>query len=467
MKCCYFILFFALFFSNNLVALDFDGFQKIDNAQGAIVKHTGQTEAEMNRLTQFVEKASKLKPTVIAEEELSRDCSHCPKHIKLSGDINSVLEAMKKDVKVSENEEIPVNINRLKFMFYQVKSIEEDGSIKCSRFMDRTLDLKPTKLDGEMELMAENVFKFDGASAIQIMDPKKEEIVYYYRGEGAQKNIIIQAVLGKNGGKFRYYYYRPTSSETNPYELPSMGEAEAPDVTLKKAKVQPVAAEAVATGPDTTTTEDKIHAKNKFSLDVDPTLETRLKFIPKNVSVAKAQISQNIGGADGVRVGGDSHLSLKGNVAAIHVANEEGYQYVKVDVTTSLRGETTRTVTVPYEVRLGDKEDKTAMAVKGSVVDSSTNQIVSLALTDSVTTHLRTEIKREKLTNVITYGIAKDFNIAKDELATVAAGSNEFKSKYVSLQHRKAIKDNITMVLDMRVDENKKASFTYQLKARF
>ncbi len=218
---------------------------------------------------------------------------------------------------------------------------------------------------------------------------------------------------------------------------------------------------------DIRTPEDKVEEKNKFSVDVDPTLETKMKIIPKNLNVAKAELSQNIGGVDGVRVGADSKLSLKGNEAAVHIADEAGYQYVKVDVITSLKGDTTRTITVPYEVTLGAKDDKEAMKVKGNVVDSTTNQIVTLSLTDSVTTHLRTEFKRDKLTNVNSYAVAKDFSINKDEMATVAVGSNETKDKYVSFQHRKAIKDNITMVLDVRFDENKRASVMYQLKARF
>lgn len=464
MKCCYFITFFAVFLITAAHAVD--PIAQVEATQASTVsKLTGLTPEKINELTTFIDNAKKAKPVAFSETTVDRDCAHCPRHLQLSGDINKVLEEMKKDPKLVAEDEVPISINRLRFMYYQVKSREEDGSISCSRYLDYTKDLKPTTLDGDMELMAENVFKFEGAAAVQIMDPTKEEIVYYYRGEGAQRNVIVQAVLGKDGGKFRYYYYRPTEKEKNPYNLPSMGVEGPVDATVKKPKAPVLPT--IKADPVIKTAQDKIDDKNKFSVDVDPTLETKLVVIPKNLNVAKASISQNIGGEEGVRIGADSKLSLKGNEASINLQNEEGYQYVKVDVHTSLKGDTTRTITVPYEVTLGVKEDKEALKVKGSVVDSTTNQVVTLSLTDSVTTHIRTEFKKDKLTNINSYAIAKDFAIQKDELATIAVGSNEAKAKYISFQHRKAIKDNVTMVLDVRVDENKKASFMYQLKARF
>ena len=476
MKYCYLILFSVIFFALEARALDFVHFPTIDNAHKSIAKKSGlETEKlEAQRLKEFtilLERASKAKKTEYMNETLvERDCSHCPKHLKLSGDINSILEVMKKDPKLAANDEIPVSINRLNFMFFQIKSIEEGGSRSCIRYLDRTMDLKPTDLDGDMELMAEDVFKFEGISSIQLMDPKKEEIIYYYRGEGLQKNIIVQAVLKKEGGKFRYYYYNPSEKEKNPFNLPSLSNEVDSEVSLKRkktnSKVESIGEK--ITQPSLLTPEDKIASKNKYMLDVDPKLETRLTIIPKNVKIAKALISHNIGGVDGFRLGADSDLSLKGNTAVIQVADEAGYQYVKVDLLTNLNGETSHSITIPYEVRLFVSENKhEAMTVKGNIVDSTTAQIISLSLTDSLTTLMRSEFKRDKITNMSTYAIAKDFSINKGELATVAVGSNELKSKYVSFQHRKAIKDTITMILDVRIDDNRNASLTYQFNAKF
>ena len=467
MKYHYLIIFLAVFFHNaRALALDFEAFTKIEDKQNSMVgKYFGTTPEKISELTDFIDRASKeKKPLFVAESSTDNDCSHCPKHVQLAGSINNILEQMKKDPTLASEDEVPISINRLKFLYFTVKSREEDGSVNCVRYKENTPDLKATSFDGQMDLMAENVFKFDGAQSLQIMDPTKEEITYYYRGVGDQKNIIVQAILSKDGGKFRYYYYRPTDKEKNPYNLPSMGVAEPVDPTAKKSKVKPdsvAVASEVATGPAT------IESKNKFNVEVDPTVETKLKIIPKNVQVGKAEISQNIGGEEGLRVNANSNLSLKGNVANLNLQNEDGYQYIQVDVRTSLKGDTTRTITVPYEVKFGATDDKDALKVKGHYVDSDNEHVVTMSLTDSVTTYVRSEFKKDKLTNVNTYAVAKDFSIGKDEMATVAVGSNELKSKYVSFQHRKAIKDNLTMVLDMRIDDNKKASLTYQMKMRF
>ncbi|MBC7712701.1 MAG: hypothetical protein H7177_05155 [Rhizobacter sp.] len=464
MKFRIFIIFFAVFFITNAKAMDFDTFSKIDEAKNTFAtKYSGLSTEKLTELTTFIEKAtakSVEKPKLIGQESTSdSDCSHCPKHVQLAGDINKILDQMKKDPKVGQEEEVPVNINRLKFLYYSVKTRQDDGAVTCNRYKDITPDLKPTKFDGAAELMAENVFKFSGTTAVQILDPKTEEIIYYYRGEGDQRNIIVQAILNKDGGKFRYYYYRPTEEEKNPYGIPSMGSAAIPDVTLKKAELNlPKIIQ---------TSEDKIDSKNKFKLSVDPTLETKMVVIPKNIHVAEAEVSQNIGGADGVRVNAKSHLSLRGNEANMNLQNEKGTSYIQVDVLTNLKGETTRTVTVPYEVKLGAADDKDAVKVTGKMLDSSTQQLVTFALTDSSTSYMRTEFKKDKLTNANSYVVAKDFSIDKDQMATVAVGRNEMQNKYVSLQHRLAVKDNLTMVLDVRVDENKRTSFMYQLKAKF
>ena len=467
MKYRYFITIFTVFYFSIANALDFNTFSKLDdNKANLTTKYAGLSAQKLSELTTFIDKAIKnpeKKPAFIGEDSTSsHDCSQCPKHLKLTGQINKILEEMKKDPKLSLDEVVPVNINRLKFLYYTVKTREEDGTFKCTRFHDYTPNLRPTNLDGQMNLVAENVFKFDFSSSVQILDPKKEEIIYYYRGEGDQKNIIVQAILGKNGGKFRYYYYLPTEIEKNPYGLPSMNEKSLgptkSTATLDAKTIRPE----VMMNP-----ENKIDSKNKFSLSLDPKLETEMKIIPKNIHVADAEVSQNFGGEDGVRVKAKSHLSLKGNEASMDLQNENETSFVQVDVLTSLNGKTTKTITVPYEMKLGVEDDIDAMRINGKIQDSKTQQFVTMSLADSSTTYMRSEFKINKLTNMKSYIFAKDFSIDKEQMATVAVGSNEEKKKYVSLQHRKAIKDNVTMVLDVRIDENKRTTFFYQLKARF
>lgn len=459
MKFSVFIIFFTLTLATSAHALDLAAITNLEDTSNKFA--TTFIDAEtLTKVETFVTEglaARKKNPEFLGEETSgSQDCNHCPKHIQLSSSINKVLEAMKKNPDLVKNDQVPIEINRLRFMFYQVKTRENDGSIRCNRYQDMTPDLRPTTLDGDMNLMAEDVFKFPGVSGLQLMDPKKEEVTYYYRGEGDQKNIIVQAILTKEGGKFRYFYYRPTEKEKNPYNLPSMGDEPA-DATVKKKSYE---------GPKVMLTDqDKIDNKNKYQLSVDPTLETKMSVVPKNLQIARGNLSH---GVSGFRLNADSSLSLKGNQANLNFQNEEGKDYMVVDVLTTLNGETVRKISIPYEVRLtGEKDDKDSVKLNGRVEDQTTQQTVTLALAGDSTEHVRTEWRKDKITSLQTYSVARDFDVRPGEKITVAVGKNEEKNKYVSFQARKTIKENLTMVLDVRMDENRRASVAYQLRARF
>ena len=458
MKYYFVMTIFALFFFQTPVwSID------LEEAQNKILSNYVDPMA-ITKIENFVKEgieAKKENPKFLMEEEAnSSSCGHCPKHMELANSVNNIVEAMKKNPDVAKHQEVPLAINRLRFMFYQIKSRDEDGTVSCTRYRDITPDLRPTKLDGDMELMAQDVFKFNAVASAQLIDPSKEEIIYYYRGEGNQKNIIVQAVLTKDGGKFRYYYYRPTEKEKNPYNLPSMGHDEsADDATIKKKKY---------TGPEMKMTEqDKIDSRNTFDISVDPALETRLAVLPTNLKIAKGTVSQGVNGT-GLRLNAGSSLSLKGNEANINIQSEEGKKFVELDVATGLDGVTTAKVTVPYEVRLSTEDKPESVKVKGKFEEEMTQQAVTLALTSGSIEHVKTQWKRDKNTMVETYAISRGFNITKDEKLTFEVGRNEEKNKYVSFQAATITKKkDISMVLDVRVDENRKASLRYTLQSRF
>lgn len=334
------------------------------------------------------------------------------------------------------------------------------GGVKCNRYEDLTLDLKPTRFEGEMKLVAEDAFRFAGVSALQVMDPKTEEVTYYYRGEGAQKNIIVQAVMTKNGGKFRYYYYRPTESEKNPFNLPSMGAADEDDATLYKKK-QEVPAEVLEKK------ELFVPGKNKYSLSFDPRVEKRNKYIPKNIHLAKGELVQEI--VDGLTVNAGTNLSVaKGNEASFSLKNDKGRNYVELNIRTAINGVTTHSVAIPYEVRLSRNEkDGNPYSVSGRIEDRTDAQVITLSLVDKYIQQVRTEIMRDKKTDKTYFSVGRDFDMGKNEIASVSVGRDGEKSKFIAFQHKKAIKDNITMVMDVRVDDQKRVSLMYQMRARF
>lgn len=467
---------FIIIFYQNAFGVENDFFNKVDKnfqkietgANLFISKNIGEPQ-KVEEFVKYLEqgiKQSRKNGELMLEEDVTVQmvgCKHCPNYMHLTGSINKVLQKMKSDPSITNAEDIPVDINRLNLLFYTVKVRLENGDYRCDRYMDQSKDLlKQTTLPGQLDLVANDVFHFPAVAQFQIIDPQKEEVVYYYRGTGDQRNIIVQAILTKEGGKFRYYYYRPTQEELNPYNLPALSSTDletASDVTVKKNKLTPA-----ITPPTTGVVEN--NDPNKFSLVIDPKLETHLKVIPKNVHLAKGEISQEVLGT-GIRVNGNTAVSLKGNQAQLNLQNEKGYSFINVDVSTDLKGVSKHRVEVPYEVILGNSENEDAIKAKGRLEDNSTHTMMSLSLTDKGTQYLRTEVIHSKETRVTGMTVAKDFLIGKSEMITVALGRNEEKKNYTSLQHRKAIKDNFTMVLDVRIDQDKKASFVYQLKALF
>ena len=469
MKWAQFIIFFSLtFLLKSTFAFDGDAFNKLQNRQRLTDADMETADLkEMEAVIRVAVDEEKRNPTIkkVFEESIAdKKCTHCPSHLKLTKSINEILDKMRVDPALVDKEEIPINIHNLKFLFYTVQARTIDGNIKCSRYHDITPNLEPTKFEGEMQLVAEDAYRFDGVTTIQVLDPSKEEVVYYYRGEGAQKNIIVQAVMNKEGGKFRYYYYRPSEREKNPYNLPALGEPEERDATVrvKKPIEGPVFEEKEA--PSLVPA-----SKDKMSFTVDPKLERRLKIIPKNVQIAKGELSQEI--VEGIRLNANTNLSLaKGNEAQLNVQNNEGFKYVEVNVRTSITGNTKHSIAIPYEVRLGSlgsSDEKETYKLHGRVEDQTDAQVVSVALVDRYIQHFRTELRRDKNTSKTSLVVGRDFDMGKNEIATVAMGRDENHSKFISLSHKKSIKENVTMVLDVKLDEHKKATFMYQMRARF
>lgn len=392
---------------------------------------------------------------LMREEELKNDnnCPHCPKYLLLTDQINNVIDKIAKDPNSNVSDELPVKINRLKFLFYTEALQAQNGQIKCQRFMDITPDLKPTRFDGQFKLIAEDALKFNSVSEIQFMDPKFKEVVYYYRGEGTEKNIVIQAILTKEGGKFRYFHYTPSESESNPYNLPDLNAVDPAPVKM------PAIAETVETKESSA---NGAAAPSDYKVKFKTELETRNKFIPKNVHFVEASVDHEIMG--GLSVKGSSDTSIKGNVA--NIALKKGNEnLVIIDLNTKLNGTTEHRIVVPYSIRSFDAVPD--IGVKGRIELESNNNIATMSLTDKSMEFLRAEYRRNNNTNRDSYVLARDIQLDKNEVLSLQLGKGEDDKNFVSLKHAKSIKDNMTLVLDVRVDNDKKVSLFYQVSAKF
>jgi len=453
---------------------------EFDNLQTAILNPN--KSVGIKALSKYIDsqiRKNKNSPVLFKDTVVTSDvkCPTCPSYLKLTESINEILQNMKSDPTISSQDDLPVSINKLNLLFYVEKSRQLDGSVTCKRFLDQTPNLIPTSFPGTSELMLESVMSFGSVSQMQLIDPNKEEVLYYYRGEGEERNIIVEAKMTREGGRLRYFYYRPAIAEANPYNLPNLGEEEK-DVTLKK-KTPQMPPLANNTAEDLEAEKKKRDSLNlakkqdKISYEIDPKVVMRNKYIPKNVHLASGSLSQSIS-ETGLSVNGVSQLTLTGNKAQLNLTNDQGYNYAILDLNTSLSGKSTRTIIVPFEVNLGNQSvgsqsngEEGGPKLSGHFEDSNNHSLATFSLTDRTTSYFRTEYKRLKHSATSTFAIAKDFIIGKNEVVSVAVGRNETTANYASLQHRKALSDNVTMVLDVRYDTDKKAMLMYQVRAQF
>lgn len=403
------------------------------------------------------------------EEILKSDdsCRHCPKHLLLTEQINKALEKMSKDPKTHLGNEIPVKINKLKFMYYEQAIENKNGQRDCLRFMDLTPDLRPTKFDGQFKLLAEDVLRFNSVTDIQYMNPQLDELVYYYRGEGSEKNLVVQAILTKEGGRFRYFRYTPTEGENNPYNLPDLDQryvnTDEPDSkaqALDKGNLDNIlmdSGKSTKTGVQT----DLIGSESlgiKFKAEV----EKRNKFIPKDVHFVEAKMNQE--GPGGIKIKATSDFSLKGNKANVALTSAGGSELMLIDLDTKLTGQTNHRVTVPYSIRV---LEESKLSVKGKLQHETDAQIVSMSITDQSGEYIRSEYRKNNSTGADSYVLAKDVQMGPKEILSVQYIKGEDNKKYASVKHVKSIRDNITLVLDVRVDQDRKASLYYQMSAKF
>ena len=155
-------------------------------------------------------------------------------------------------------------------------------------------------------------------------------------------------------------------------------------------------------------------------------------------------------------------MSLKGNQAKVAFKNGQS-DLVQVELETKLSGKTDHKILIPFSVRVLDVLPE----VKGNVQQNSNEQVLNLNLTDKGVDYVRTQYKKNTNTDKTSYVLARDIPISTTEAVSIQYGKGEDDNRYLVLRHTKSIKTNITMALDVRIDENKHATLLYQVSAKF
>lgn len=384
------------------------------------------------------------------------DCFNCPNHLKIVSAVNKVLDHIAHDPKNSDVE-LPVDVKKLKFLFRDIKTKTLDGKVQCTRIDSPQIILDhDLKLDGQVQLIGEQLGRFSDIGSIMLSSPNEEAINYYYRSDGPEKNIIVQAIIEKNGvQRLRYFKYIPSELEKNPYNLPDLEDNSSSSTSGTEA-IMPTYNEKEVLGNSVDGND------TNYKLKVGSTLEKRYN-LPNNIHFVDGSYKNDI--TDGVKIEGDTHLTLLGNKANLNLSDGRN-NYLTVNLETKLNGVTSKIITIPFSLNIpadiiADKK------LTGSVRQDDQFAVLSMRLTDHNMEMFRTEIKSDNNTGLTTVLVARDIPVNKKEVYSMAAGTDANSVSFISIKQTKKLLENATAVIELRSDSNNKTKLYYTLNTLF
>lgn len=365
-------------------------------------------------------------------------CASCPSILGLTNDVNKILEQIPPSPKDSEamKEELPIKLNKLKFLYYISKSNLPGQKSPCQIFKPvTTTEPLAADMKGRFELAYQDILPYPNIAELQLFHPDSDEVVYFYRGVGAQSNIFIEATMRKNGtATFKYFYYTPPASGSE-----STAASEAPDPT-----------------------------KDTYSFS-GPEIERR-GILPRNLHVMQVVTKTHLDKENDYSLNSSTDLSVTGHTLNLAVQNSKGNNdVIAAAFKASPKGDKIDySVAIPYEIGYYDHTQ-----VKTNLTASNSGEAINLTLTDSNETWLNTGVSRNSSTGKTSYYIEKVTTLAPTETLSTKYGSEPQTGQYFSLQHKKSMRDNVSMVLDLRYDLNappgasSPVTLTYQFNKKF
>ncbi|MBY0414831.1 MAG: hypothetical protein K2Q18_11725, partial [Bdellovibrionales bacterium] len=313
--------------------------------------------------------------------------------------------------------DLPAKINRVKFLYYNEVLSNRDGSVRCQQIMADNASSGNVKISGQLKLLAEDVFKFPAISEAQFSDPKVKAITYYYRGEGKNSNVIIEAVMTPEGGTFRYFDYVPDDNEVMPTD----------------------ATEAI--------------------VDVALLEKRNRGFLPKNYHFFRVKKTHDI--SNGIAVDAMSDTSIKGQEAQLDFKDTtDGSTYAVVNLDARINGRKEANVIVPYAVRVAGNYDLFGSVQKGSRTDS-----VVAVLVDEGNEVGKISYSKDRLKNEETYVISRDITIG-DSVASMEIGKSTTDKSFVGIRHITPLSKSVTAVFVVRAGQKEK-TISYVVQTNF
>jgi len=378
-----------------------------------------------------------------------KDCSHCPSYLSLTEQVNDILAK----VAGSGAQEVPREVSKLKMLFYTIKSRDLDGNIKCQNYemIDYMMD-KDKKLNGEAKFIASEFFSVKGIESVFYNMPENEKIIYYFKDQ-ANSNVLVQVVVEKGKRpEIRYYSYNPSKAEINPYNLPDL-----------EAKPIKASGEGLKLPVETNVTHALADPnKSRLGFSFDPKWIKR-GILPRDYYLGEAYLTTEV--VEGVMVRGLTKLSVaKGSEAELKIGDREK-DVVHINLKTKLNGKTDHEITVPYDFNLDSVGEATK--IRGALKEETHATGVSLSLVSGYQEMLSAVLKENKETGRSSLILTKNVAISPTENISFSGGRDETAANFLALKHAKSLNKTTSMVVDVKIDSERKLTLYYTLSSRF
>lgn len=402
-----------------------------------------------------------------------KPCPHCPKYLNLTLAVNKIVEKAKADKDIALENETFIQLNKLKFLYYVIRSETEDGGVKCNKFGDT--QIIPAKLDGNFKMLSETIIKLSDVTDFQYIPKGEDDIYYYYRGEGANANVIIEVKMNKDGSsRLRYYEYAAADGSTE---------------YLKQLQLQKKAA-----------AEKKPEKPKDNYADFGFDVKTQDSLIPQDITLFKAGAKTQLSNDVNVTIKHDAGINEQNGSIALE--KDDGSKWLLIEGKNITDGGKSLKTLIPVEVNL-DKDSalKVNASFENRVATESfeaakkgnftTAQTVKLGLTDHNNEYfnVKAEIDEKGLNNYTVnnkYSLGNDSSVGagvtidKDGRKsfsvnnvanfndygklTTSFGTSSDNKKYVQTQYENKISERTSLVIGAKLSQEKSVSLVFQTK---
>lgn len=467
------ICFLSILFSLNISSARAEALGVITNPSSVFDSSTHSFEQAVKIFEdrrKLLEAEGKSLEYVSSEEIQRRPCQHCPTYMGLTEAVNKIVKAMPvKDVQANNLKSI--RTNELEFLYVVVKNdMQKTGNADCKKFFDQDpmREYFEGKKEGDYQMLSSELVEMSKIGDIQMISPGSEAVYYYYRGRGAQKDLLYEIrALENKPYTLTIYRYLPTEKEKNPYNLP--------DLT---GEMTPAREQGLKLPPEFNRVEQVVSEKedpNNY-LNMEMRLEKRGKYLPKDLHFMQAGTETNL--LDMAELKSETKLSLKERISRWSLkSHDTKNDWLQLELKHKGLDEIGTKISVPYRMTLNESSGlkmsghvSEQLDRKGSEIDNNSSQrSLSLVLTDHDLEIVRMEA-RKSYSGQSSVIMQHGRTIAPNETIAVNGGFLEDSNghaTFVGFQHAKRIKDTTTLIFDVRLDSQNKTTLMYQVHHKF